>query len=94
VLYFANQRVYRTEDGGEHWTQISEDLTRPDPGTPKNLDATTAALHTGMGPRRGVVYAIAPSRTADRELWVGTDDGKIWRTRDEGGAGRTSRRRR
>src|SRR2546421_2956333 len=32
----------------------------------------------------GVIYAIAPSRLGDKDLWVGTDDGQIWRTRDEG----------
>ena len=84
VLYFSNQRVYRTDDGGERWTVISPDLTREDPGTPPNLDPTTAALHQQTGPRRGVVYAIAPSRTADHDIWAGTDDGLIWRTRDEG----------
>lgn len=84
VLYFGNQRVYRTEDDGEHWAQISPDLTREDPGTPANLDPPTAALHAQMGPRRGVVYAIAPSRLAARDLWAGTDDGRVWRTRDEG----------
>jgi hypothetical protein len=31
-----------------------------------------------------VIYAIAPSRLADHDLWVGTDDGLIWRSRDEG----------
>jgi len=36
------------------------------------------------GRRHGVIYAIAPSRLADRDLWAGTDDGKVWRTRDEG----------
>ncbi|HWS71672.1 MAG TPA: hypothetical protein VN605_06135 [Thermoanaerobaculia bacterium] len=82
VLYFANQKLYRTADGGEHWSVISPDLTREDPGTPPNLDAATAALKTGKRP--GVIYAIAPSRTADGDLWVGTDDGQIWRTRDEG----------
>ena len=82
VLYFSNQRLYRTADGGEHWTVISPDLTRQNPGVPANLDAATAALQTG--PRPGVIYAIAPSRTADNDIWVGTDDGQIWRTRDEG----------
>jgi photosystem II stability/assembly factor-like uncharacterized protein len=82
VLYFANQKLYRTADGGEHWTVISPDLTREDPGTPPNLDPATAALKTGNRP--GVIYAIAPSRTADNDLWAGTDDGQIWRTRDEG----------
>jgi len=84
VLYFANQRVYRTTDDGATWAQISPDLTREDPGTPATLDPPTAALHLGMGPRRGVVYTIAPSRRAERDLWVGTDDGLVWRSRDDG----------
>jgi len=84
VLYFARQRLFRTADGGEHWTAISPDLSRENPGTPANLDPATAANNPGTGPRLGVIYAIAPSRLADHDLWVGTDDGLIWRTRDEG----------
>ncbi|HXO21137.1 MAG TPA: hypothetical protein VOA87_14580, partial [Thermoanaerobaculia bacterium] len=84
VLYFANQRLFRTADGGERWTVISPDLTREDPGAPANLDAVTAANNPQTGPRLGVIYAVAPSRLADRDLWVGTDDGFIWRTKDEG----------
>ena len=84
LLYFAHQNLYRTNDGGSNWQQISPDLTREDPGTPPNLDATTAALNLQMGPRRGVIYAIAPSRTTDGDIWVGTDDGQVWRTRDGG----------
>jgi photosystem II stability/assembly factor-like uncharacterized protein len=84
VLYFANQKVFRTEDGGSHWSVISPDLTREDPGSPTNLDPATAALEPEPGHRHGVVYAIAPSRLADHDLWVGTDDGFIWRSRDEG----------
>jgi photosystem II stability/assembly factor-like uncharacterized protein len=82
VLYFSNQRLFRTEDGGNHWTVISPDLTREAPGVPSNLDPATAALSTGKRP--GVIYAVAPSRVADRDIWIGTDDGLIWRTRDEG----------
>jgi photosystem II stability/assembly factor-like uncharacterized protein len=84
VLYFSNQRLFRTEDGGQHWRVISPDLTRENPGTPSNLDPVTAALKSGPGSRFGVIYAIAPSRRADRDIWAGTDDGLIWRTRDEG----------
>ncbi len=85
VLYFARQKVYRTADGGRHWDVISPDLTREDPGVPPNLDPVTAAHDLGTGPRRGVVYALAPSHLADDELWAGTDDGLVWRTRDDGG---------
>jgi photosystem II stability/assembly factor-like uncharacterized protein len=84
VLYFAHQRLFRTENGGEQWSVISPDLTRENPGAPPNLDPVTAANVPHDNPRLGVIYAIAPSRTADRDLWAGTDDGLIWRTRDEG----------
>jgi photosystem II stability/assembly factor-like uncharacterized protein len=84
LLYFARQRLFRTADGGRHWDVISPDLTREDPGLPANLDAATAADTPRPGRRHGVIYAIAPSRLADHDLWVGTDDGLIWRTRDEG----------
>ena len=83
-LYFADQHLYRTTDAGAHWDQLSPDLTREDPGTPRNLDAVTAAHHLQMGSRRGVIYAIAPSKLRDNDIWVGTDDGKVWRTQDEG----------
>ncbi|GAP65552.1 hypothetical protein MBSD_n0842 [Mizugakiibacter sediminis] len=84
VLYFGNQRLWRTADGGEHWTAISADLTREDPGVPANLDAVTAANNLGQGPRRGVIYAIGSSPLDAKLLWVGTDDGLIWRSDDEG----------
>jgi photosystem II stability/assembly factor-like uncharacterized protein len=85
ALYFANQFVYKTTDGGAHWTQISQDLTRESPGVPANLDAAAAAdVAPNSGPRRGVVYTIAPSPIAAPLLWVGTDDGYIWKTADDG----------
>jgi len=85
VLYFAHQHVYRTDDGGNHWAQISPDLTRQEPGVPPNLDPATAAVRAHVGPRHGVVYTIAPSPLVAHEIWAGTDDGLVWRTRDEGG---------
>ena len=84
VLYFARERLFRTEDQGRRWAVISPDLTREDPGVPPTLDPTTAADKPRPGRRHGVIYAIGPSRLADRDLWVGTDDGLVWRTRDEG----------
>ncbi len=76
ALYYSNQYVFKTIDGAATWTQISQDLTRPDPGAPPNLDATAAAQVDRNG-KRGVVYTIAPSPIAAPTLWVGTDDGLI-----------------
>lgn len=85
ALYFGNQRVFRTTDRGEHWTPISPDLTREDPGVPKTLDAPTAADTSRPQARRGVVYAIGPSSLDAKLIWAGTDDGLVWRTTDGGG---------
>ena len=84
ALYFGNQRIFRTADGGQHWTPISPDLTRPSLTVPATLDAPTAADSAEPGPRRGVVYDIGPSPLKDGPIWAGTDDGLVWRTRDGG----------
>ena len=34
VLYFGNQKVFRTSDGGQHWRTISPDLSRENPALP------------------------------------------------------------
>jgi photosystem II stability/assembly factor-like uncharacterized protein len=83
ALYFSDQFLFKTTNGGESWAQISPDLTREDPGVPPNLDATTAA-DAPEGKRRGVIYTIAPSPLRAPTLWVGTDDGLIQRTDDDG----------
>jgi photosystem II stability/assembly factor-like uncharacterized protein len=81
ALYFADQYVFRTRDGGESWQTISGDLTRPHDGVPGTLDAATAADVETPEPR-GVVYALAPSPRDARVLWAGTDDGLVKLTRD------------
>ncbi len=84
ALYYGNQRVFRTRDGGEHWDAISPDLTRADPAVPKGLDKPTVEDEDHIGPRRGVVYTIAPSPVTAGLIWAGTDDGLVWKTADDG----------
>ena len=83
ALYFGNQFIYKTSDGGETWSKISGDLTREDPGVPPNLDAAAAA-DAPADRRRGVVYTIAPSPVRAPTIWAGTDDGLVHLTQDEG----------
>ena len=64
------------------------DLTRPDPGIPANLDAV-AARDTDRNGTRGVIYAVAPSPLRAPLIWIGTDDGLIQITSDDGRHGRT-----
>jgi photosystem II stability/assembly factor-like uncharacterized protein len=83
ALYYANQFLFKTTDDAQTWTQISPDLTRPDPGVPANMDATSAT-DTDRNGNRGVIYAVAPSPKSAPLIWTGTDDGLIQITTDDG----------
>ncbi|MGH9392868.1 MAG: WD40/YVTN/BNR-like repeat-containing protein, partial [Terriglobales bacterium] len=87
-FFFANQFLFETDNGGGAWRKISPDLTRDNPGVPANLTAGIAADTTydqrTLGPRWGVIYSIGPSPLQPHEIWVGTDDGYIQVTRNDG----------
>ena len=84
ALYFSDQYLFKTTDGGKRWTRISDDMTRENPGVPPNLDAATAADAPPQSKRLGVIYSIAPSAVRAPLLWIGTDDGYIHVTQDDG----------
>jgi photosystem II stability/assembly factor-like uncharacterized protein len=84
ALYYASQFLFRTTDGAKTWTQVSPDLTRPEPVViPTTLDAAAAAQVDRNG-KRGVIYTIAPSPLQAPMIWAGTDDGVIQLTTDAG----------
>jgi hypothetical protein len=85
ALYFSNQFVFRTRDRGKTWEKISPDLARVNPPVPRNLDPVTAKdIDQPMTDRFGVVYTISPSPLQATLVWLGTDDGLIYVTRDDG----------
>ena len=85
ALYYSNQFVFRTRDRGKTWQKISPDLTRLHPEVPKTLDAITATdIDQPMTDRFGVVYTISPSPLDQKLVWIGTDDGLIQVTTDDG----------
>jgi photosystem II stability/assembly factor-like uncharacterized protein len=85
ALYYSDQFVFRTRDRGKMWEKISGDLTRMNPAVPKTLDPVTAKdIDQPMTDRFGVVYTIAPSPLSATTVWVGTDDGLIHVTTDDG----------
>ena len=85
ALYYSNQFVMRSRDRGRTWEKISPDLARLHPAVPPTLDPVTAKdIDQPMTDRFGVVYTIAPSPLQATTVWVGTDDGLIYVTRDDG----------
>jgi len=83
ALYYANQFLFKSTDGAKTWKQISPDLTRPEGAPPATLDAAAAAQVDRNG-KRGVIYTIAPSPKSAALIWIGTDDGLIQLTTDDG----------
>lgn len=73
VMYYAGDRVNRSVDGGASWSVLSGDLTGGDP-FPSPIDFYPF----------GTVSTLAVARTDSNVLYVGTDDARIWYTRDLG----------
>jgi photosystem II stability/assembly factor-like uncharacterized protein len=85
TLYYGMERLYKTSDRGASWTAISPDLTRNDKsrqqasGGPITKDITSVEYYD-------TIFAIAESPLRAGLVWVGTDDGLIQLTRDDGGS--------
>jgi photosystem II stability/assembly factor-like uncharacterized protein len=84
ILYHGGNLVLRSDNGGNSWTEISQDLTRND----KNKQEAGGYPFTNEGAGgenyNTISYMVASTHQAG-DLWVGTDDGMLWRTTDEGG---------
>ncbi|NNK63744.1 MAG: hypothetical protein HKO98_11130, partial [Gemmatimonadetes bacterium] len=90
TLYFAANLVFRSPDRGDSWTVISPDLTRglsrdslPLQGRIQAPDAIDLHASTAL---YGNISAMALSSIEAGVVAVGTDDGLIQVTRDDGGA--------
>lgn len=84
TLYYGSQFLHRSTDRGESWEIISPDLTTNDPNKQKQSesggltkDITSAENHTS-------ILTIAPSPVQKGVIWVGTDDGNVQLTTDDG----------
>jgi len=87
-LYFAAQRVFRSDDRGNSWSVISDDLTRQLDrdqlkvmGKIQSIDAVSKNRSTSI---YGNCVALAESPIVEGLLYVGTDDGVIAVTEDGG----------
>ncbi len=87
-LYFACQRLYRTDDHGDSWTAVSPDLsqaidrdTLPVFGKIQSIDAVAKNQSTS---HYGNIVALTESPLVEGLIYVGTDDGLIQVTEDGG----------
>ena len=88
-LYFAANKLFRSDDRGDTWKAISPDLTRqidrdklPVMGRIWGPDAVAKNNSTSF---YGNIVALSESPMKDGLIYVGTDDGLIQATSDSGG---------
>ena len=87
-LYFAAQRVFRSDDRGNSWTPISEDLTRnldrnqlEVMGRIWEVDAVSKNRSTSF---YGNIVSLTESPLVEGLIYAGTDDGLVQVTEDGG----------
>jgi photosystem II stability/assembly factor-like uncharacterized protein len=71
IIYHGMQYLMRSKDRGDTWEFISPDLTYNDPDKMGDISYQTISVFDESPLRSGLIYA-------------GTDDGRIWRTKDGG----------
>jgi photosystem II stability/assembly factor-like uncharacterized protein len=81
-VYYGCNVIFHTNSAGQSWRVISPDLSSQD---------TSKIISSGgiVGDNLGqfaseVIFAIATSEVEKGLIWAGTNDGKIWYTRDGG----------
>lgn len=83
TLYLGGNVLFKSTDGGIHWTDLSGDLTRNDKskqelsGGPVNKDISGAETYD-------TILSITLAPTDEKVIWVGTDDGLVQLSRDGG----------
>lgn len=89
TIYFAAEKLFRSEDRGDSWTAISDDLTRnqerfelPIMGKKQSWDSPWDVDAMGVF---NTITSIAESPVQQDLLYVGTDDGLI-QISENGGA--------
>jgi len=88
-LYFAAQKLFRSDDRGNTWKAVSPDLTRQLDrnklkimGKVWNVDAVAKNASTSL---YGNIVSLAESPVKEGLLYVGTDDGLV-QVSEDGGA--------
>ena len=81
-VYYGCNVIFKTTNGGQSWQVISPDLSTQDPARIVSSGGIVGDNLGQFAPE--VIFAIATSEVEKGLIWAGTNDGKIWYTKDRG----------
>ncbi len=83
IIYFGTQLILRSDDRGATWTEFSPDLTRNDPEKQGRNGGPLTPENVGAEFYNTIFYLVESPHEAGT-IWVGSDDGLVHVTRDNG----------
>jgi photosystem II stability/assembly factor-like uncharacterized protein len=83
-LYVGAQYLYVSEDMGDSWIRVSEDLTTNDPEKQRQDESGGITIDNSTAENNTTIYDVSESPLDKNIIWVGTDDGNIQVTRNGG----------
>ncbi len=84
AMYVGAQYIFQSLDKGDSWKRISPDLTTNDPEKQKQYETGGLTLDNSSAENHCSIVTISESPKDPKVIWVGTDDGNLQVTKDEG----------
>jgi len=85
TIFYGSQFVHRSTNKGQSWEVISPDLTTNDVEKQNQEESGGLTYDVTQAENHTTITAISASPLERGILWVGTDDGHVQLTRDDGG---------
>ena len=84
TIYIGAQFLFRSHDQGQSWDRISPDLTTNNPERQKQEESGGITVDNSAAETYTTIYSISESPKQAGLIWVGTDDGNVQLTRNDG----------
>ncbi|HJT97886.1 MAG TPA: hypothetical protein VJ696_06185, partial [Rhodanobacteraceae bacterium] len=84
TIYIGAQFLFRSRDHGQSWDRISPDLSTNDKKKQQQEQSGGVTVDNSAAEMHTTIYSISESPKQAGLIWVGTDDGNVQLTRDDG----------
>ncbi|MEL0009657.1 MAG: hypothetical protein VW741_07300 [Flammeovirgaceae bacterium] len=84
-VFFGSNHLFQSDDRGDNWKIISPDLTTNDKNLRNTSDGGGLTNSNTGGENHFTIITISDTPIDKEVIWVGTDDGNVQITQDNGG---------